>query len=521
MKAVWTGIGLLLIGLSIGWLTGCQSPDSSSNPNFSGQFPLIAQFYQNNSFEKEGTLQHFSSEEIKESCWGIQFNLLPPHVDKYPSDYKKETLLEDLSVLLARASELGVKWARVSVNWSTIEDKHGNYHWTYLDSLLEGLIKEGIEPYLCLNGGHKTYTDELPPVVSELGMKSWLSFVKLMAGRYANKVKYWEIWNEPNYPSFWKPEPDAGKYVELVKETVFTIREYDQNAVILGGSLARMDLPYAREIFQKGIGEYIDVLTIHPYNSIPSGSIYEIAYPIRTPDYYLPSSHQYKDIRRLLKQYNTDMEIWQAECGYPSAQNSHGWTGTGPWGENIQAKWLLRRMLTDVANGIPVSAYFSLWEYKLNPEDRVTNRKGLLTLEEKRPKPSFYAYRNLISLIRGNEIKALPEDSDLEITCYGSFRGLWEEDVVIYKLKEKQTTFYCYWIPWRMQEYVKPGRINLKISNAELESPVLVDLLTGHVFNPGNVRQNEDTTTIEQLPIADYPLIVAGKKNVDLKAVNN
>ena len=58
---------------------------------------------------------------------------------------------------------------------------------------------------------------------------------------------------------------------------------------IIGGSLARMDLPYAKEIFESGIADQIDVLTLHPYNTIPKGSVRDIAYPVKTPHYYLPS----------------------------------------------------------------------------------------------------------------------------------------------------------------------------------------------------------------------------------------
>lgn len=513
MKAFRTVIGLLVF-LSLGWLTGCQSPASSSNPDFSEQFPLIYQFYQNDALENTGTLKLFSSNEIKNSPWGIQFNLLPPHVDKYPSDFHTDTLLDDLSVLLDRVTALGVKWARVSVNWSTIEDRHGNYHWAYLDSLIAGLSKAGIEPYVCLNGGHKTYTDELPPTVSELGMQSWLSFVKLMADRYANKVDYWEIWNEPNYPSFWKPEPDAEKYVELVKETVFTIREYDQDAVILGGSLARMDLPYAQKIFGAGIGEYIDVLTVHPYNAIPTGSVRKIGYPVKTPDYYLPSSHQYKDFYQLLEKYHSDIEIWQAECGYPSAQNSHGWTGTGPWGENIQAKWLLRRMIADVSQKVNVSAYFSMWEYKLNPDERTTNRKGLLKLEDMAPKQAFDTYRNLIALFKSDEIDVRETDSHFQINRTASFPGIWEENIQSWNLTVEGNYFFCYWLPWRMAEFVNPAETDLKLKLPSMKDPVLVDLLTGYVYNIENMNLDGDFKVLQSLPLTDYPLVVTERSSI-------
>jgi hypothetical protein len=508
------------MALTIVWLTAaCQM----STPNYDqtvdqDQFPLLHKYYKDaGGIDPAGILKPFSSEDINSSRWGIQFNLLPPHVNKYPEDFQNDTLLDQLSVLLKRASKLGVKWARVSVNWSTIEDHHGNYHWEYLDSTLHGLKKIGIEPYVCLNGGHDIYTSELPPTKSEVGMKSWLSFVKLISGRYENLVDYWEIWNEPNYPSFWKPEPDAEKYVKLVKETAFTIKEYDRSANIIGGSLARMDLPFAEKMFEAGIAGQIDILTVHPYNAIPTGSVKKIGYPVRTPHYYIPSSHQFKDFRELLAQYDPSIEIWQAECGYPSAQNSHGWTGTGPWGENIQAKWLLRRMITDVSQGVRVSAYFSLWEYKLNPDDRVTNRKGLLDLKNMKPKQSYFTFQNLTALFRSSNIQNKDIQRRFQINHKGSFRGIWEENIQSYSITVGDKSFFCYWLPWRISEFIKPAEVNIKLGISDMKDPVLLDLLTGQVYHITKNKQDGDFQVLQNLPLTDYPLVITERGDITIR----
>ncbi len=499
------------------FLSACQTSTppyhQTVNPE---QFPLLSQHYQNSEgIDIAGTLETFSSKDINSSRWGIQFNLLPPHVFKYPADFNTDSLLEDLDILLKRASEVGVKWARVSVNWSTVEDSCGNFHWEYLDSTLTGLERIDIEPYVCLNGGHENYTNEFPPTRSESGMKSWIHFVKQISQRYASLVNYWEIWNEPNYPSFWKPKPEAEKYVKLVTETRSTIKEYDSSATIIGGSLARMDLPFAKKIFKSGIADQIDVLTLHPYNAIPTGSVKDIAYPVKTPHYYLPSSHQFKDFRDLITQYDPSIEIWQAECGYPSAQNSHGWTGTGPWGENIQAKWLLRRMITDISQDVKVSAYFSLWEYKLNPRDRTTNRKGLLKLRDKQPKQSFFTYQNLTAMIRSDKIKTQQANAQFRFRKSGSFPGIWEDNIRRYRLSVGEKSFFCYWLPWRMAEFVRPAEIELKLQNfSSMNNPVLVDLLTGHVSTIRYQKGEENNQVFQQLPLVDYPLIVTDSSNI-------
>jgi hypothetical protein len=65
--------------------------------------------------------------------------------------------------------------------------------------------------------------------------------------------------------------------------------------------------------------------------------------------------------------------LWQGECGYPSGDNSGGWQGRGPWGERIQAKWVLRRLLTDFGLGLEVTNAFVLREFE---QENRPNTKG-------------------------------------------------------------------------------------------------------------------------------------------------
>ena len=108
----------------------------------------------------------------------------------------------------------------------------------------------------------------------------------------------------------------------------------------------------------------------------------------------------------LAKSRGHDIPVFQSECGYPSSEHTGGWRGEGPWGEDIQAKWLLRRMLSDLSLGAPVSIYFALHDYASEievagagtPGSIGVNEKGLVTMDGRR-KPAFRALQNLCSLI--------------------------------------------------------------------------------------------------------------------------
>lgn len=503
-----------ICGILLSGSNACKQTDqqtSSSHPD-----PQIQNFYTNNaSLKTVGSVKSLNSKQIKKSPWGLQFNLLPPHFNMTTADYQYDSLVPVVTDLISKASDLGVKWARVSINWSTIEDSSGTYHWKYMDTIISGLTEHKIEPYVCVNGGHQTYTDYLPPIANQTGIKKWKKFITTMTKRYAQDVDYWEVWNEPNYPSFWKPEPNAKDYVQLTKITSNIINNKDSEATLLGGSLARVDTPYAKKIFKEGIAEYIDVVTVHPYNAIPLGSVKKIAYPIRTPDYYLPSSNQYSELFEVINAHDSTINLWQAECGYPSGQNSHGWFGSGPWGENIQAKWILRRGLVDITNNAKVSGYFTLWEFKLGGGWK-TNYKGLLKFESRKPKQSYHTYQNLTSFIQGDIIPKDSVNMNFSIRKDGSFNGIRTKNIHSTGFTINGEEVFCYWLPWRMQEFISPANINIDLPDTQLSNPVIIDLFKGTVYSVNKSQQNEDKLTLKDLPLTDYPIVVTSKKAVNI-----
>jgi beta-glucosidase/6-phospho-beta-glucosidase/beta-galactosidase len=41
-----------------------------------------------------------------------------------------------------------------------------------------------------------------PPTNNERAMAAWLRFVEAVVTRYKDKIRYWEIWNEPNHRAY-------------------------------------------------------------------------------------------------------------------------------------------------------------------------------------------------------------------------------------------------------------------------------------------------------------------------------
>jgi len=109
-------------------------------------------------------------------------------------------------------SLLGVKWARAQTGWARTERAKGEYDFAWLDSVVDSLLKIGIKPWFNLGYGNRLYTPDAPgvsavgwaPLNSDEAKQGWVAYTRAIAEHFADRVKHWEIWNEPNIGNFWK-----------------------------------------------------------------------------------------------------------------------------------------------------------------------------------------------------------------------------------------------------------------------------------------------------------------------------
>ncbi|MBN2093720.1 cellulase family glycosylhydrolase [candidate division KSB1 bacterium] len=459
--------------------------------------------------DKHTYLQHQTSLSIDAAPWSVEFNALPPHIDKYP--YELTTITPGhIDSLIEFASQLGVKWVRLSINWSNIVDTSGTYHWEQIDRIIDGLTSKRINIFLCINGGHKLYTRSQAPNTPER-IESWKIFTKSLILRYRDKINHWELWNEPNTVWFWKPRPNATEYIELMKAFYELIKEFDPQAKIIGGSLARLDMEFADSLLRAGIGNYIDAISFHPYNEIPEATLRPIKVSVKTPLWYSEVDNPVSRLRERLDAINPAISIWQDECGYPSQDNGSGWMGNGPWSPTIQAKWLLRRMLVDLSYNADVINYFCLAEYTTG-RNNILNSKGLLTLNQLKMKPAYRAYQNLITVLNDN-LKAVNTNRyQTEIQDEGAFYNINVKNIQFVEIQnEKGHRFLAYWIVWRMQDNVNEAIISIKTEKI-FSQPVLINLLSGEISKI-EVQEKGNSQYLQRLPLADFPYIITDKNN--------
>lgn len=381
------------------------------------------------------------------------------------------------------AAKLGVKWARCQTGWARTEKERGSYDFAWLDEVVDGLLKIGIQPWFNLGYGNPLYTPEADatavgwaPVFDPAAMEGWKNYTAALAAHFKGRVRHYEIWNEPNITAFWKPgKPDAAAYTKLVQDTAPVIRQCVPDAVIIGCAFARMPLDYLETCLKSGLAGHVDVISYHPYREVPEAGYEE----------------DVRNLRELLAKYGAaHLKLWQGECGCPSQAGGAGALSKTDWNETRQAKWLLRRILSDLRLGIDLTSYFLIVD--LVGYRGSTNWKGLLRGSDYTPKPAYFAYRNLCALFDAGTVRA---DAPAQVEAADG------TPAVTASFRRKGEPLDVYWTPADLTKDLPPQKVRVTVANKPA-SPALLDPLSGQVYR---------IASFEELPLADFPLIIGSE----------
>jgi hypothetical protein len=157
------------------------------------------------------------------------------------------------------------------VDWHETNTSQGVYDWTNFDRWMTLAQQHNVEVVYTFgrvpgwaNGGQGT-------MVPMTNMQYWDDFVRAVATRSAGRVKYWEIWNEPNDTHFWTG--DIPTLVTMAQHAQQIIKSIDPNAIILTPAptwTATAPYQWMTSYLQAGGGNYADIIAFHGYvNSSP------------------------------------------------------------------------------------------------------------------------------------------------------------------------------------------------------------------------------------------------------------
>lgn len=197
----------------------------------------------------------------------------------------------------------GVTWDRFDFWWSEMEPVKGTWKWDKADWLIDFYTRNGINMMPILS--YRAAWMKNPPHTPEDDAE-FADYVRHVVSRYKGRIHAWEIWNEPNIPTFWKPQPNAADYTAMMKAAYTAAHEADPTCVVVGAAANETDINWLRDIAKNGGMPYMDAVSIHPYTMADGPEQMDL-------------TRQLEDVHAFLaSQGRPNLPVWITEMGWTS-----------------------------------------------------------------------------------------------------------------------------------------------------------------------------------------------------------
>lgn len=328
------------------------------------------------------------------SPWGMGLYL-------YRYSLAPESLAE-MNRAAALAAAAGVKWSREEMQWHRIETAKGVFDWEFYDRVIDTATRHGISVY-----GLIAYWSGWTEPYTERGIQDYCDFAQALVRRYGDRIKHWEIWNEPNI-FFWSGPKEL--YFELLDRAYEAIKQVDPDATVFGCSTAGIDTGFVERTIEAGAR--FDGLTIHPYR----GELDDLAFV-----------DELRATAELVSRDGVKRPVWITEMGWS--------TQIGGTSERDQARYLARCYIDAVASGVVGSmGWYNFQEDGTNPY--YNEHCFGVVRRDLTPKPAYRALGAVCRTLAGSVPVGPPEvddrgvltatfrDGDRWITACWSIRGV-------------------------------------------------------------------------------------------------
>lgn len=294
-----------------------------------------------------------------------------------------------------RLKELGLEWARVDIHWDRHELSQGEYRLAELDRLALDLKQQKLKTlmYIVGSAAHATSAPKDSPTPDQYPPKNpdlYADMMGKMVKRYPH-INAWQVWNEPNLPSFWRPHEDPEAYGKLLLTTVQHVRKIaPKTNLIMGGMAYYSQMPVKGGLMLEALGNLgVAQLKItaayHPYTHYPEGNEPD------KPDFLVHS----KQLNSLIRSVN--MPIWATEWGWSSYKGPKEHQAI--IGDSGQADYVLRRLALMTTLNYDKVFLFALSDLDSRASAR-DQYYGLLDVRGQ-PKPVYSALKNFLEATGG------------------------------------------------------------------------------------------------------------------------
>ena len=275
--------------------------------------------------------------------------------------------------------DAGIGWIRQQFPWEDIEvpgkgqywdEKYNQSTWDKYDNIVDLANEYGIQMIVRLDLPPKWANPNNPwPHTPPERLEDYGDFVNTVVSRYKGKVKYYQLWNEPNLAIEWGNKPvNAREYVDLLKIGYQRAKEADPDAVILSAALAPTieeswqalnDQIYLQQMYDAGAKDYFDIMSVMAYG-LRSGPDDRRLDEMKDVNFSRPML-----IREIMvKNGDASKPVWASEMGWNAQPDSLQVEPTfGRVSEDLQARYTVRAFQR-AADEWPWMGVMNLWFFK-------------------------------------------------------------------------------------------------------------------------------------------------------------
>ena len=279
------------------------------------------------------------------------------------------------------ASSVGIKILREDISWDLMQPSQDRWNFEPFDRVVDLFGKQGVEIQAIYDycPGWATAKDWKPLDSAKRGVPRpdydlWRNFIAEFSKRYKDKIRYGEVWNEPDLVGF--ANYSAEEYIQLMKIAYEEVKKHAPNTYVLTGGFALMppsshasllDPDHMKKTLTLGRGSY-DIHAFHGHG--------------RLSGYRLQLDNMFK----MRKEENVTAPWYANETALPSSDG----------GEHFQAITLFQKFLYSWAKG---AIGYNWYDLRNDGYDATYGEHnfGLVT-RDFYPKCAYAAYNTLASL---------------------------------------------------------------------------------------------------------------------------
>ncbi|NOZ95010.1 MAG: cellulase family glycosylhydrolase [Acidobacteria bacterium] len=286
---------------------------------------------------------------------------------------------------LDRAAAAGFGWIRADLDWATVERSRGHYDFTAYDALLDAVEARGMRALLVLDYFNPVYCpdaacDPHTGPATERQRSAFAAFAAAAAARYRGRAIAFEVWNEPNSTSFWRPGPDPAAYGKLAAAVAGAIGAADPGIPVAVGATAGVDVEFLDSALESSGLSGAGWVSVHPYRSFVPESIGEDVALLRETV--------------AARTGRTDIPVVSSEWGYTTRL----FEGDRAEVLHRQAVAAVRELLAAQRAGLPLAVWYDLTDDCADLTEWECNF-GLLEADGRTPTPAWEAVATMSRIL--------------------------------------------------------------------------------------------------------------------------